>query len=264
MISLLSLDSRALRRASVAVAGVVVLTACNSDDAVAPKPAEIPAATQAAVIGPNRPATGRMRQTYLDFVGPVGGMSLRLRDYDGVPIVDFRENFAPDVDPTPGKLELKLPEGEYSICMMAAPLGYWFVGIQAESCIWFHVKRDSITEVPPVTSYPFHSTYWSVSDGTVDSTFTLNPLGPSTFTVKSVLSWKTWTVVDNGENDFDPRLGMFALILDWAGDYDICQTQAPAGHFNALPSCKRVTVLSNTPAFAGWFINQKKGSTLTR
>jgi hypothetical protein len=264
MSSTLSYNRRALRLAPIVVASVALLAACNTDDSVSPKSAQIPTTAQSAVIGPNRPTFGRVRQTYVDFVGPVGGMSLRLRDAQGIPIVDFRENSAPDIDPTPGKLEMKLAEGEYSICMMAAPVGYWFVGIQAESCIWFHTKRDSIAQLPPITSYPFHSVYWGVSDGTVDSSFSLIPLGPSTFTVKNKMSWKTVTVVDNGENDFDPALGKFALILDTAGDFEICQTDATPGYYKAQPWCQTATVVSNVPNFAGWFISAKNGTGISR
>ena len=263
MFSILPLHSSAIRRASVAVAGVVLLTACDNDNPVAPKSSPTPSAAQPAVIGSNRPAVGRVRQTYVDVVGPVAGMSLRLRNHAANTSTDFRENFTPDIDPAIGKLELKLPEGEYSLCVMAAPLGYWLVGVQAGYCFWFQVKRDSIVNLPTVTSYPFFSTYWGVSDGP-DAEFNMNPIGPSTFTVKNALTWETITVVDNGTNDFDPRLGMFALKLDWAGDFDICQTQAPVGYYNTFPSCKRITVVSTTPEFAGWWINAKKGSTITR
>ena len=93
MLSILALDSRALRRVSVAVASVALLTACDSDNAVAPNPTPTAGNARAAVIS-NRPAMGRVRQTYLDVVGPIGGMSLKLRNHAAGTETSFRENFA--------------------------------------------------------------------------------------------------------------------------------------------------------------------------
>ncbi len=63
------------------------------------------------------------------------------------------------------------------------------------------------------------------------------------------------TIVDNGANDFDPRVGRLAIKLTGEGYYTICQTVMPAGYSAPSPSCKRVQVFEGEPTNADWFYN---------
>ena len=96
--------------------------------------------------------------------------------------------------------------------------------------------------------------YWYVTDGTVTPGGFFTPFGPSTFEVVGGNGF-TATIVDNGANDTDPRIGRMAIILPDAGAYSVCQTVAPINHQKANPSCKRVDVQKGTPAWLEYFIN---------
>ena len=74
----------------------------------------------------------------------------------------------------------------------------------------------------------------------------------------NVLGGPAITVVDNGANDIDGKLGKVAVKLTSGGPYSICETVPPNGYWNAQPACKQISVATAKPAWAAWFVNQEK------
>ena len=202
------------------------------------------------------PTIARLRWTVVDiWQNYVGGAAFSLTDSNATVIATFVDNAPPDVDPTPGKFEVKLPvEGVYGLCTVQPPAGYVYPGQQV-FCMGHPVQHGQITTTPPYTVYPTLSAYWQVTDGTMDANFSYNLIGPSKFKVTSAVGAFTMDVIDNGLNDIDAALGKLAVKLPAAGYYSICEIQPPPNHWNAKPSCKRINVQSNVPAWAEWFIN---------
>ena len=99
--------------------------------------------------------------------------------------------------------------------------------------------------------YPEFSAFWGVTGGAADSIGNTIGIGGSAFTVTGSLT--TITVVDNGANDIDPRVGQLAVKLPSDGYYSICQTVVPAGYTAPSPLCKRIQVFNEEPVWANWF-----------
>jgi len=204
------------------------------------------------------PTIARMRWSVVDFVpNLVGGMKFSLRDSTQAVIATFFDNAAPDIDPTPGKVEVKLPvEGVYSMCELQLPVGYVYPAGQGVFCsAGEQAQHGQIFTYAPWVVYPVSSAYWQVTDGTMDANFFYNLIGPSTFKVSAANGGATLNVIDNGQNDIDPALGKLAVKLPTTGYYSICEIVPPLNHWNAKPSCKRVNVQTGVPAWAEWFIN---------
>jgi hypothetical protein len=202
------------------------------------------------------PTIARLRWKVVDaWQNYVGGATFALQDSNATVIATFVDNAAPDIDPTPGKFEVKLPtEGVYQLCTVTPPAGYVYPGQQV-FCMGHLVQHGQITTSPPYTVYPLFSAYWGVTDGTVDANFYPTLIGPSTFKVTSSGGAFTVNVVDNGLNDIDTTLGKLAVKLPAGGYYSVCEIVPPPNHWNAKPSCKRINVTSGVPEWAEWFVN---------
>jgi len=201
-------------------------------------------------------AKARIRWSTKDYVGNlIGGMEFSFQHPDGT-FVPFSDNLIPDLDPTDGKVELQVDtEGFYTVCEVGLPAGYVPPQQQMVFCFTKELKHGQITDAASWVVYPQFSMYWGVSNGVMDSTFNLIPIGGASFTVSSSLG--TMTVVDNGANDIDQRPGQIAVKLAGESYYTICQTVVPAGYSAPTNPCKRIQLYEGDPTFAGWFINPK-------
>jgi len=185
----------------------------------------------------------------------VGGATFGLYDTDGAFVGQFADNSAMDLDPTWGKFELKFAvEGTWLLCHGTPPAGYIFYPAAA-MCYPIEAKHGEYAQMADIWVYPYYSAAWEVTSGAVTPDGYFVNIGPSTFTVGAATGAFNATIVDNGANDYDPRLGKLAIKLPAAGGYTICQTVAPANHKLASPACKRVDVKHGTPAWGAWFIS---------
>lgn len=186
----------------------------------------------------------------------IGGAELALRDTTGAFIAKFTDNSPPDLDPNPGRVELKFAvEGLYSFCWMSPPAGYVFPYSPPGSCVGFHVTHGEYTQGADVWVFPPFSAYWHVTDGTAQPDGFATLVGPSTFQVTDASGAFSTIITDNGPNDFDTRLGRLAIKLPADGQYDICQTVAAPKTNLANPPCKRAEVKYAVPAWMEFFFN---------
>jgi len=202
----------------------------------------------------------RAQWNVIDYVpNYVPGMVFTLKDSTNKIVTFIYDNSGLDSDPVGGKFDIRWPiEGSYTLCEQTLPAGYSYPKGQIVFCWALQLKHGQTTQGVNWTVYPTFSAFWQVTDGTVDANFYPNLIGPSTFTVVSVLGGPVTTVVDNGANDIDGNLGKVAVKLTQAGIFSICETVPPNGYWNAQPACRRVRVASAEPAFAEWFVNPEK------
>src|SRR5688500_15428435 len=124
MISTFALDSRALRRASVAVASLVVLAACDSSSPVEPTAPRVPTTVQPTVI-PNGLGSIVVSTvtTEANVKKLIGGAKLSYLGPRTSGTVS--DNGQGDMDPTWGKIRLMgLLPGTFNVCEIVPPVGY--------------------------------------------------------------------------------------------------------------------------------------------
>lgn len=184
----------------------------------------------------------------------IGGATFTL-DSNDVTIAAIGDNTVLDSDPAPGKFDVKIPfESYYKVCVTTPPAGYLFP-VNQITCVANTIKQGTVTDFGTFGVNPVYSVYWKVTDGSLDANSQYTLIGPSSFTLASADGLFNFAVVDNSINDFDSVLGKIAVKLPSGGYYSICETQPPVNHWNAQPSCKRISVASGEPASADYFIN---------
>jgi len=181
----------------------------------------------------------------------IAGTSFKL-DSMNVPFVPFgniTDNIPADVDPVSGQYTIPIRfESTWKICLDQIPAGY-VIGPNQPACVSKDVKMQTGWGLGTFWLVPIHSASWNVTDG-------VTSIGPSTFKVMSGAI--SIDVVDNGLNDYNPTLGKLAVKLPQAGPYSVCEIVPPVNHWNANPSCHRITVDAGIPASAGIFVNPEK------
>ena len=197
---------------------------------------------------------GRAQFRTIDYAfNYIGGAVFKLRDSTGATLAQFTDNSPPDLDPTPGRFELKFAtDGLYSLCGVTPPPGHLFV---SSGCVGFTVNHGQYSSMPEFWVFPPFSAYWHVTDGTSTPDGYATLIGPSTFEVVGGSNGFSATIVDNGANDFDTRLGRLAINLPDEGWYTVCQTVAPINHQSATPNCKRTEVRKLAPGWGEFFFN---------
>lgn len=193
-----------------------------------------------------------VKWTVTDFASNLIGGAVFTLDSNNVTIAAIGDNTVLDSDPTPGKFDVKIPfESYYKICVTTPPAGYVFP-VNQITCAANTIKQGTTTNFGQFYVNPVYSAYWKVAD----AAYTL--IGPSSFQLASANGLYNFAVVDNSINDFDAALGKIAVKLPSGGYWSICETQPPVNHWNAQPSCKRISVASGEPASADYFINPEK------
>jgi len=245
--ALISLRRSALRISPVALAGLTVLAACDTDRPLEPTQARVPAAAQPAVILRSPHLVSGFVDLKSNFIG---GGSFTVKDSLGTPIIVVADNGQYDIDKLDGKFRIVLPtEGKYTLCGTQPPPGYMF-GIPAALCFPVVAKNSQITQVLPLLVVPKPAAFWYVTDGNVFKGLPVLLAGAS-FNVSIPREFVSIDVVDNGLNDLDPRPGITWAKLPKAGVYTLCETKPPAGHWNANPACRTLNVAADVPANGG-------------
>ena len=162
---------------------------------------------------------------------------------DGSGPVVIIDNSPLDLDPAPGKFEVRVPNGtSYSVCPKATPPGYAFPNIP-QGCLNGSVTPGETTALGNIQVRHEYSAYWfvtlggSVADG-------------AEFSVTNASTGTTFTVKDDGPNDMAAGMGMVYIKLFAPGWYTICETVPPLGGQLADPVCKRVEIVKGEYGFA--------------
>lgn len=227
MISTLSFDSRAVRRAFVAVASVALLTACDSDSPVEPTAARVPTTVQAAVI-PNGLGSIVVSTvtTEANVKKLIGGAKL---SYIGPRTSGtVSDNGVGDMDPTWGKIRLmNLLPGTFTVCEIVPPVGY----------VVFQTTCHQITVVAnSIATAEFNHLILPHVQFQVRNAAN-QYVGGATFLIKTNVE-TIMVVTDNGAKDIHTALGQFTVRLPAAGTYWVCPATAPAGYVFANPTCR--------------------------
>lgn len=165
---------------------------------------------------------------------------------DGSGPVTIADNSPLDLDPTPGKFEVKVPNGSsYTVCPKATPPGYVFPPIP-QGCVTKPVAPGTTTSIGNMYVRHEYSAYWFVS-------LNGSPSNGAEFTITHALSGTTIKVADDGLNDMAPGSMIVYVKLAAAGWYTVCMTTPPVGGQITDPSCVRTFVQSGEYGWAGGF-----------
>jgi uncharacterized surface anchored protein len=232
----------------------MALAACDSDRPLEPTRAQVPTAAQPAVYPIRQPL---LTTGYTDFDSKyVAGGSFTVKDSVDAPIMVVADNSQLDLDKTPGKVKIMLPKaGAYAVCETQAPAGYDFATVP--TCIPVVAQSSTVSQVGPFPVGPVPGAWWMVSNGAVeDGAYVLVP--GAAFKVSIPRQFFFINVVDNGQNDLDPWPGKIYVKLPKAAVYTVCETQPPAGYWNANPACRTLDVSASTITMGGVFFNYEK------
>ena len=180
-------------------------------------------------------------------VGPLAGAAFIGMDGGGA-LDTIVDNSPKDLDPAPGKFEVKVYSGVYDLCPLSVPATFMWPGPTPPNngCIGLPVPHGQDTFLAEYSAIPEYSAHWAAQDH-VNFQFA----GPSTYEVKGGTSGTfVATVEDQGKYDLDPALGQVWIQLPEDGDYEVCQTVAPPGLKVADWTCRTITVLRGEPGYA--------------
>ena len=172
--------------------------------------------------------------------GPLGGATFI--GYDGGKPDTIVDNSAKDLDPNPGKFEVKVYSGAYDLCPGALPATFMYPGPTPPNngCTGFPVPAGTTFVFGTFGVIPEYSAIWGAQDIMNNYQYA----GPSTYEVKGGASGTFFaTVEDNGKYDLDSDLGELWLQLPEDGDYEVCQTIAPPKLQIAADPCRKITVI---------------------
>ena len=242
--TLLSLDARAVRRASIALFGIALLAACDSDRAVSPTPAAAARTPDAAqpVLNPLQ-KTGAMKLLMVaQNQAPVNapGGEFKITGPGANPATfTAKDNGPGDADMTLGVILLNgMQPGMYQLCMTVPPGNY---GVLAPTC-----RGAGVIAGSTVGHYwqirPAAHVFWKVVD------YVPNYVGGAVFQLKDSTNTLLSMFTDNSPTDLDPGDGWLDIAIRFDGIYSICGAIQPAGYLFAAggPTCTSVTVQQGT------------------
>lgn len=219
MISLLLSNRRALRVASLAVAGTVLLSACETDRSIGPVKPAVPDSASLAfnpVFLPGSLAISVVDwlQTPVKYTG-----SSFVVSKPGTPDTGLEDNIAPDANIAIGGLLLQnLTPGTYTVCQKEAADHYVMV---FAPCKTVTVVAGKIAQLQ-FMNYQSARFAWRVVD-----TWN-NPITDMEFKGKDV-NGQTFGIMDGGAEDLDIRKG-YIEVEGPTGDYEVCSSALPAGY----------------------------------
>lgn len=217
-----SMNKGTLFISRAAVFSVALLAACDNDEPVAPKAAQVPTSAQPALY-PIR--TGGLRMTAVDDAGTLvsgDGTVFKVTDSQNNTVIVQDQLFPKDADPKKGVVVVMgLAAGVYNVCQSGWAEGY-LLGTQP--CVTANVApgvvKDAGTFVNP------RQPKVSISATAVG---TGKLLGGGTFIIKDSLGMGINVVGDNGGPDYDKADGKFLVYLPNQGKYRVCVHTFPAG-----------------------------------
>jgi hypothetical protein len=226
--TLLSIEGRAIRRASIALFGAAMLAACDTDRAVSPTPTTDTAPTAKAPTGADLGVTP----------GSPGNLVLKAMDGNNVLLggaqyqvtgpwlysATVTDNGPSDADATLGILRLvNMKVGVYTICEVAAPATY---AIAKPACHTTSVTTGATTvELFFSVRLPYLMTELMAG---------IFPKGGGVVVIKDSVGTPIMLVADNGPVDASKADGWFYVMLPYPGKFTICGATAPAGYALAL------------------------------
>lgn len=227
MISILSSDSRAIVRSSLALITVAALAACDNDSPLEPTVPSIPTTVQSAVI-PNGLGNIVLNTVTIEanVKKVVGGAKF---SYVGPRTSGtVSDNDQKDGDPTWGRIRLSgLLPGTFTLCEIVAPVGY---AMSAPACHQITVVANGTT-TDEFNHLILPHTQFQVRNAANQA------VGGATFTIKT----NTTTIIvvtDNDAKDLNKTGGFFTVRLPGAGSFWVCPATAPAGYVFANPTCR--------------------------
>src|SRR5690348_15200721 len=215
MNSLHSLDSRAVRRASVALfIAAATLAACDTDRTVSPTPTPPRQAPATTGSMESRTASGNMILKAVDVNNVLlGGAQYKIIGPQLV-VMTVTDNDQHDTDPTFGIVHLvNLPVGTYKICETIAPAQF---ALPDPPCRYATISGGVTTTVWPFVSgvRPYVQTGFVGIDSA--------RVAGGIITVKDSTGTPVMLVADNSGSDTDKRDGYVMFQLPGAGQFSVC------------------------------------------
>ena len=217
-------SSRKHRLLFIARAGlfsVALLAACDTDEGVAPKPAQVPTSAQPALY-PVR--TGGLRMTVVDDAGTLisgDGIAFKVTDSQNNTVTVHDNWFQEDSDLKKGiVVRMGLAPGLYNVCQTAWAQGYL---LGTETCVTANVAAGVVKDAGTFVNPRKPKVVFSAT-----AVGTGKPLGGGVFTIKDSLGMGINVVADNGGADYDKADGKFLVYLPGQGKYRVCVHTFPA------------------------------------
>ena len=244
--------SRGMRRVSFALVGVVLLSACDTDQPLAPRTATPPVSPQLAKGGGGG-GGGNKTGTFVITIVDENDAQLTVA---GAKIVGFRsaevkfeimDNGQGDENAAVGVVQVSgFATGQYQICQPVAPAGYLHPD---PTCQNVNLGRNGPTQIEFVDVAEPHATFVTRDGITHDS------VGGVWFTV----DWGAGPVVisDNSLFDLDKRDGVLDIkIANNGTSVEVCPKSVPVGRTLSTPlkGCVTKTVNGATD-FGAWNVN---------
>ena len=189
------------------------------------------------------PTVPRVKFRMTDFLDrPVGGGTLKV--WDGIGWGTLTDNAPGDLDPTPGKFEMKVPANNgYSICPLTPPPGWFllYTLCNGQPTVPGQTIDFGAVAVNPEYSVAFAATNYDVV------------VGGSSYLITNASGFSK-KITDDGLNDmWSGTPGKLWMKLPSDGEYMICQTDPPTNTSLADPLCKTVKVSLGVWVYAGSF-----------
>ena len=235
--TLISLDRSARRLSLLALAGAAALAACDTDRAVAPKPATIP--TEASPMFVAKP--GVLVITVVDENGnapTTGGAQFTYTPGGGSATYFLVDNGSGDTDPTPNVIKKLNLLGSYSVCQTVAPTDYV---LPSPACQTVSVAPGAVANLKFVDK-TVGLIQWAAVDmfnqGVAGTTFNVD-LGSGLVSVP-----------DNSALDLDKNDGRF-MVKAPNGSAFLCPDTPPTNwYFNAGQGCATYPAPAGQTSFA--------------
>ena len=217
MISMLSFGRRALRRATVALASVAVLAACDTNRSLEPSAPRIPTAAQPAL---GADVAGALSWTVYTNQGGkllLGGAKFKLTGTNVSMTVTDNGLF--DEDPTLGRFKLAdLKPGSIKVCQITPPSGYLMADPSCRQ-VTVYANATTVTEFKHAHKPVLLTDVRNASKQLV---------GGAVITIKDSVGAAIMVVTDNDAKDLDKTAGSFTVIMP-AGKHTVCPTTPPPG-----------------------------------
>jgi hypothetical protein len=218
--TLFSFERGARRLSTLAVAGAVLLSACEADRSIAPNRA-MPDSVSLA-LAPNTTQPGTLVISVVDWAkNPVKYTgAFFLLSAPGMSDLEVRDNTVPDVDLAIGTLRVKkLVAGTYTVCQQAPAEHYVTIYPPCKTVTVFGGGKATQVEFVNLQTARMA---WRVIDKWD------NPVGGVMFKGTDANA-KITVITDDGAGDLDDRQG-YVEIDAVPGTYELCQTAIPASH----------------------------------
>ena len=227
---------RSPRLSSIVLVGSATLAACNTDQPVAPKAPEIPAAAQPALLPQNSGSLVIKLVDGANAIIPLSGAGFIVEGIGKTTwtIMDAGPNDQKyDADPAGGVILIKsMSPGQYKFCERIPPTGF---GIVNPSCQTIGISVGQTSQLV-FHHLPVAHIKWSVKD------YAGNYISGASFTLDSndvVVA----TIGDGTVLDSDPAPGKFDVKMPFESYWKLCVKTPPAGY--VFPVNQVVCVANN-------------------